>query len=192
MGREKTRIPPSYFREAPAWYRRTHTEWSGVVGDRVRRMRVDRGLTLGDMTKTIEKPGGGGYSESYFSRLERGGATSQLYVYLALAEYFEIHPGRLLGIDDVERDAAADEMVLIRFLRRIGIAPDAALEVLMAHPPDPEPERAPERGQRKPIPPLYLERGPTPPRQEMFKPRYELMRRDFDVPLRDVPDSDEP
>jgi transcriptional regulator with XRE-family HTH domain len=183
MGRNRTQIPSSYWREAPAWYRNYYNEWSAVVGDRVRRMRAARGLTLQDVADRIAKPNGGNYSDSFFSRLERGASSPPLYVYLGLAELFEIHPGRLLGADDAERDASPGEMVLIRFLRWKGVAPDEALHVLAASPllgekPEPlgpaEPlDGAPPRTSPNP----YV----RPPRAEFVKPRIELMDRDFDA-----------
>ena len=175
MGRKESRIPPSYFREAPRWYRNYHTEWSGVLGDRVRRMRRAHGLTLVNLAERILRPDGGRYSYSYYSRLERGSSSPPLYVYLALAEFFQIAPGRLLGPDDAERDATQEEMVLIRFLRRAGVAPDAAIHALTRAgwvAPEPEPPGAPAGlpAQRELV---------YPPRQEMVKTNVELQRLDF-------------
>ena len=183
MGRHKTKIPSSYWREAPAWYRKYYNGWSVVVGDRIRRMRADRGMILQDVADRIQKPAGGGYSESFFSRLERGASSSPLYVYLGLAELFEVHPGRLLGADDAERDASAEEMVVVRFMRRSGIAPDAALHALAT---GSVPEQGPEPlGSTEPLPKTERDRVGntivTPPLAEFVKPRYELLDRDFGV-----------
>ena len=179
MGRKKTRIPSSYWLEQPRFFRNYHTEWSGVVGDRVRRLRRARDLTLVDVADQIERPDGHRYSFSYFSRLERGSSSASLYVYLALAEFFGLHPGRLLGVDDAERDATAEEMVLVRFLRRAGIPPDAALDRLVAgalH-PGREPPAAPAL---EAAPAFDPESAPgRPPRQEIVKTQAELRRRDF-------------
>jgi transcriptional regulator with XRE-family HTH domain len=183
MGRNQTRIPSSYWREAPAWYRNYYNEWSTVVGDRVKRMRAARDMILQDVADKIAKPNGGTYSVSFFSRLERGASSPPLYAYLGLAELFEVHPGRLLGADDAERDASPEEMVVVRFLRWKGISPDAALHVLSASPlpgQGPEPLGPAERLDDTP-PPVSPNPYVKPPRAEFVKPRYELMDRDFDV-----------
>lgn len=180
MGRKNTRIPADYWREQPRWYRNYHTDWGGVVGDRVRRLRRARGLVLRDFEEKIERPDGGHYSLSYFSRLERGSSSAPLYVYIALAEFFGLPPGRLLGVDDAERDATAEEMVLIRFLRRAGVTPDEALDRLVdcnAGSAEPlrggelEPDRASD---------FDPDAAPSrPSRQEIVKGSAELKRLDF-------------
>ncbi len=94
------------YRGGPRWSDPYHCEWSVVVGDRIRRLRNARSLTLGEMTDLVAKPDGDGrYSAGYLSRLERGNAGAPLYVYLAIAVAFDLSPGRLLGADDAERDA---------------------------------------------------------------------------------------
>lgn len=112
-------------------------EWSIVVGDRVRRLRNARGLTLVEMTRLIDKPNEGFYSPGYFSRLERGWASPPLYVYLAIAAEFGVEAGRLLGPDDVEKQLSDREMTLVEVVRRERIpAAEAIARVLRA--PDPE------------------------------------------------------
>ena len=98
-----------------------------MIGDRVRRLRRSRDLTLVQLSERVEKPEGGRYSPGYFSRLERSWATSPLYVYLAVADVLEVAPGRLLGPDDAQRSATEGEMTLVRFLRRAGVSPDEAI-----------------------------------------------------------------
>ena len=51
-------------------------------------------------------------------------------MYLAIADVLEVEPGRLLGPDDAQLDVSGGEMTLVRFLRRAGISPDAALATL--------------------------------------------------------------
>ena len=64
-----------------------------------------RGLTLVQVAGQITRPGGGGYSHGYLSRLERGWASAPLHFYLSLAEVLAIDPGRLLGPDDCRAPA---------------------------------------------------------------------------------------
>ena len=105
-----------------------------MVGGRVRRLRQADGLRLVDLTTTVTRPDGGDYSIGFFSRLERGWASPPLWVYVRLAEHFGVHPGRLLGVDDVERPVSDGELTLVRLLRRLGIEPDEALGRLLATP----------------------------------------------------------
>ena len=98
-----------------------------MVGARVRRLRNTRGLSLHKFSSTIYKPEGGHYSGGYFSRLERGWSTAPLYVYLAIAAAFAIEPGRLLGMEDLEKQVTEAEMTLVYFLRRMDIEPHDAL-----------------------------------------------------------------
>jgi len=170
----------AYWQEQPRWYRNYHTEWSAVVGDRIRRVRRGRGVILQELADKIARPDGGRYSITYYSRLERGSSSPPLYVYVAIAEFFGLHPGRLLGVDDAERDATAEEMVLIRFLRRIGVSPDDAAARLAASgesAPDEPPGDALDRDR-----PDDLDPGAAPPhprRQEIVKSAAELRRLDF-------------
>lgn len=105
----------------------TYCEWAVVVGDRVRRLRKARDMTLAEFARIVYRPEGGSYSPGYFSRLERGWASSPLYVYLAVADALEVEPGSLLGSDEVQKEVTDGEMTLIRCLRRLRIAPDEAL-----------------------------------------------------------------
>jgi|SRR3954452_2305377 transcriptional regulator with XRE-family HTH domain len=105
----------------------TYCEWGVVVGDRIRRLRKDRDMTLNQFALTVYRPEGGSYSAGYFSRIERGWASAPLYVYLAIAHALDVEPGALLGSDDVQKEVSDAEMTLIRCLRRLHIAPDDAL-----------------------------------------------------------------
>jgi transcriptional regulator with XRE-family HTH domain len=104
-----------------------YCEWAVVIGNRIRRLRKSRDMSLADFAMTVHKPEGGQYTPSYFSRLERGWASSPLYVYLAVASALDVEPGWLLGLDDVEKDVSDGEMTLIRCLRKLRIPPDEAL-----------------------------------------------------------------
>ena len=128
MGRHPTRV--SRFDAAyrgPRWRDPYHCEWACVVGDRVRRLRNGRGLSLVKLALLVDKPEGGSYSPGYFSRLERGWASAPLYVYLALAAVFEVEPGRLMGSDDAQKPITEAEMTLVRFMREVKLAPHEAL-----------------------------------------------------------------
>jgi len=179
VGRKQTHIPEAYWREQPRWYRNYHTEWSGVVGDRIRRLRRGRDLTLQNLADKVERPDGGRYSISYYSRLERGSSSPPLYVYLAIAECFDLHPGRLLGPDDAERDATAEEMVLIRFLRRTRVSPDDALARLACGESAPDEPAADSLDRDRQDDSDLSAAPPHPPRQEIVKSRTELRRLDF-------------
>ena len=102
-------------------------EWAIVVGDRVRRLRRDRGLTLVELSRLIDKPGHGSYSPGYFSRLERGSSAPPLFAYLAIADALEVPQGRLLGPDDFQNDLTQAELTLIRLLRRSGLTVEEAI-----------------------------------------------------------------
>ena len=128
-------------RGGPRWPDPTVLEWSGVVGERIRRLRQARDLTLVDMTDRVLRPateldpaGGRRYTHGYFSRIERGYASAPMYVYLAIADALEVHPGRMMGADDAERDPSPEEMTLINFIRLQGIAPAVAIHVLATTP----------------------------------------------------------
>jgi len=102
-------------------------EWGLVVGDRVRRLRRERDMTLKDLSLTVSKPDGYGYSMGFFSRLERGSASGPLIAYSNIADALEIDPGRLLGPDDAQREVSEAEMTLVRVLRGVGMKPDEAI-----------------------------------------------------------------
>ncbi|MDP8942766.1 MAG: helix-turn-helix domain-containing protein [Actinomycetota bacterium] len=121
------------YKGAPRWRDPYHCEWSIVVGDRVRRLRDARDLSLRELADALGKPEGGRYSGASLSRLERGWASAPLYVYLAIAAALEVEPGRLLGPDDVQRPVTEAELTLVRTLRRLDIAPDEAIARLAEH-----------------------------------------------------------
>ena len=111
---------------------RRYLEVAVVVGDRIRRLCMDRGARLLDLAREVPKPGGGGYSASHFSRLERGWANATLYVYLQIASALDADPWQLFAEDEVRHDSSPAELVLLRFLRRTGISPEEALERIVS------------------------------------------------------------
>lgn len=134
MGRHKIYVNGlSHGFGGPRWSDPYHCEWSIVVGDRIRRLRNRRGLTLKGLCELVTKPEGGHYSIGYLSRLERGWASAPLYLYLALADALGVEAGRLLGPDDAARSVSEAEMTLVRYMRRLDLSPDAVLASI-AHP----------------------------------------------------------
>jgi transcriptional regulator with XRE-family HTH domain len=129
VGRNQTIVSSIPFgrRNGPRWSDPYYTEWGVVVGDRIRRLRQARGWALHELARRVRKPEGGHYSAGYFSRLERGWASAPLYVYLVIAGALEVEPGVLLGPDEVQRELAPEEAVLLRLLRRSGIEPGDAI-----------------------------------------------------------------
>lgn len=109
------------------WIDRYRCEWGMIVGDRIRRLRRDREMSLVQLATAVEKPGGGSYSPGYFSRIERGWASAPLWVYIAIASAFGIHPWLLLGPEEVQKEVTDSELTLVRFLRDQGLAPHEAL-----------------------------------------------------------------
>ena len=105
-------------------YRSPYTE---MVGARIRRARVTRGLTQRMLLDTVTRPRGGTYSTGLLSRIEKGHANSPLYVYMHVAEALGFEPGRMMGSDDTQKPISEAEMTLVRFLRRAGIKPDEAI-----------------------------------------------------------------
>jgi transcriptional regulator with XRE-family HTH domain len=165
-------------RGGPKYRDVTFCEWSGVIGDRMRRLRRIRDLTLEDMTLRVRRPDSPRlYTHSYFSRIERGYASAPMYVYLAIAHALEVHPGRLMGADDAERDASADEMTLVEYVRLAGIAPSVAIHVLATHAAEAERSTRDEAGEALRPPPEVEWPGPgRPPPPERARPAGERFR----------------
>ena len=115
------------FPGGPRWSDPYYCEWAVVVGDRVRRLRKARALTLVELARLVERPQGGNYSAGYISRLERGWGTAPLYTYLAIADVLEVPPGRLLGPDDAEKQVTDAELTLVIFTRRLRLTPAEAI-----------------------------------------------------------------
>jgi transcriptional regulator with XRE-family HTH domain len=103
------------------------TPYSEMIGARVRRSRMSRGLTQGALLRKVERPRGGSYSTGLLSRIEKGHANSPLYVYMHIAAALDLEPGRLMGSDETQKPINEAEMTLVRFLRRAEITPDDAI-----------------------------------------------------------------
>src|SRR3954468_17527839 len=90
-----------------------YCEWAAVIGGRIRRLRRQRRATLLDLGRALVRPDRGRhYSAGFVSRLERGQASAPLYLYLAIADVLETHPGLLLGPDSVALEVTEAEAVL--------------------------------------------------------------------------------
>ncbi len=104
-----------------------HCEWGVIVGDRIRRLRRERDMTLYELCAAVDKPDGGNYTPGFFSRLERGWASGPLVTYVEVAAQFGIQPGALLGPDDAQREVSQAEMTLVELIRRMRITPAEAI-----------------------------------------------------------------
>jgi transcriptional regulator with XRE-family HTH domain len=113
------------------FYRTPYTE---MIGSRLRRLRDARGLSQNRLRYGVRRPRGGPYSQSVISRLERGYANAPVYVYLHIAEAFDLAPEVLLGPDDALKPVSEAEMTLLRTLRRLSVSPDEALARVAASP----------------------------------------------------------
>jgi transcriptional regulator with XRE-family HTH domain len=122
---------------AAGWIDHQRCDWTIVVGDRVRRLRRDRGMTL------VQLGTAAGFSPGYVSKIERGWANAPLSAYLALAGGLEVAPWRLLGPEEVQKEVTDGELTLIQYLRHVELAPHEALARLAAiEPPGSRPARA--------------------------------------------------
>jgi transcriptional regulator with XRE-family HTH domain len=129
MTRHRYRFDPTKLRSRPypPFPDGYNCEWGFIVGDRIRRLRRARDWSLVDLCQAVEKPDGGQYTPSFFSRLERGWASGPLATYVNVAFQLGVEPGRLLGPDAAQLEASESEMTLIRLIRRMGLAPDEAI-----------------------------------------------------------------
>jgi len=129
VGRQQTRV--SGWAGGPGdlegWSKAYKLEWGEVVGHRVRRLRKARDWALRDLQARVPKPAGGHYSGGYFSRIERGWTSPPLYVYLRIAEAFEVPAGALLGLEEVDRELGAEQLLLLRVVDRMGLTVEEAI-----------------------------------------------------------------
>jgi transcriptional regulator with XRE-family HTH domain len=124
---------------AAGWVDHQRCEWTIVVGDRIRRLRRDRQLSLVELARLTRKPRGGNFSAGYVAKIERGWANTPLASYLALADALEVAPWRLLGPEEVQKEVTDGELTLIQYLRHVGIAPHEALARLASGAPGARP-----------------------------------------------------
>jgi transcriptional regulator with XRE-family HTH domain len=114
----------------PSWDLKHRTEYTQMVGRRIRRIREGLELTQGHLGQQARKPNGDRYSPGMISRMERGHANPPIYAYVDVAAVLDIAPGVLLGPRSVEDPIEEGELTLVRFLRRIGMTPDEALALI--------------------------------------------------------------
>ena len=135
-----TYLPPQ---GGAGWIDHRRCEWTIVVGDRIRRLRRDRGLTLVEVARSVERPDRKAFSPGHLSKIERGWANSPLSTYLAIAGALEVAPWRLLGPEEVQKEVTDAELTLIQFLRHVRLPPHVALAQLAScEPPGSRPARA--------------------------------------------------
>lgn len=109
------------------WELLYRTEYTLMVGRRLRRLRESQRLSQHEARHRARRPRGEPYSQSTLSRLEAGYGNAPLYVYIHFAEGYGVDPGRLLGPDKVEEPASEAELTLLGIMRRLGIRPDEAI-----------------------------------------------------------------
>jgi transcriptional regulator with XRE-family HTH domain len=135
-------------RGGAGWIDENRCEWTIVVGDRIRRLRRDRNLTLVQLARRVHKPGGGMFSPGHISKLERGWANAPISTYVAISDALDVAPWRLLGPEEVQKDVTEGELTLVQFLRHVALPPHEALARLAGHragtsePPGSRPARA--------------------------------------------------
>ncbi len=108
------------------------TEYTEMVGLRIRRLREERGWNQAHLAARIVRPRGGRFSAGLVSRVERGQANPPIYAYVHIAEILDLAPGVLMGPRSPEEPVGEAELTLIRFLRRTGMSPDEALVRIVA------------------------------------------------------------
>lgn len=112
------------------------TEYTQLVGSRIRRLREERGWLQMRLAGMLERPRGNPVSAGLISRMERGMANPPLYVYVHVAAAFELDPAVLMGPRAPEDPVGEAEMTLLRFMRRMGITADEALARIAAGSPE--------------------------------------------------------
>ena len=103
------------------------TDYTELVGLRIRRMRQARGWTQRELLARIAWPRGGRYSSGLLSRVENGFANPPIFVYVHVAAALETEPERLMGREDLRRPVAEAELTLLRYPRAVGMEPHEAL-----------------------------------------------------------------
>jgi len=82
---------------------------------------------LRELASDLYRSDGVPYSTGFVSRLERGWASPPLWVYVRIAELFEVEAGDLLGREGVERPVTDAELTLVRVMREVGVRPESAI-----------------------------------------------------------------
>lgn len=108
------------------------TDYTELVGLRVRRLRQARGWTQRELLAHIAWPRGGQYSSGLLSRVENGYANPPIFVYVHVAGALEMEPEALMGAEDLQRPVSEAELTLLRYLRAVGVEPHEALARLAA------------------------------------------------------------
>jgi transcriptional regulator with XRE-family HTH domain len=103
------------------------TDYTELVGLRVRRLRQARGWTQRELVARVPGPRGGQYSSGLVSRVENGYANPPIFVYVHVAEALGLEPEALMGAEDLQRPVNEAELTLLRYLRAVQMEPHEAL-----------------------------------------------------------------
>jgi transcriptional regulator with XRE-family HTH domain len=109
------------------WDLHYRTPYTEMIGARLKRLRLARGLTQHAARHSVRRPTGRAYSQGLISRIEKGYANSPLYVYLHFSDAYDVEPGRLMGSEDAQKPITEAEMTLVRFLRQARVKPHDAI-----------------------------------------------------------------
>ena len=110
------------------------TDYTELVGLRVRRLRQARGWTQRELLARVTGPRGGRYSSGLLSRVENGYANPPLFVYVHAAEALGVEPEVLMGPEELQRPVGEAELTLLRYLRLAEIQPHEALARIVPGP----------------------------------------------------------
>jgi transcriptional regulator with XRE-family HTH domain len=103
------------------------TDYTELVGLRIRRMRHARNWTQRELLAQIRWPRGGRYSAGLLTRVENGFANPPMFVYVHVAEALAVEPEVLLGPEDLQREVTEAELTLVQYPRAVGMEPHEAL-----------------------------------------------------------------